>query len=505
MPENSNLYALLRAGFADHLDRLAIQTPQGRQLTYQELDIASAYCASALASAGAQPGDRIAAQVDKSVEALILYLGCLRGGFVYLPLNTAYPEPELDYFIGDARPAVIVCRPDSAQMLESIASRYGVSRVLTLDKDGRGTLTDESLQATRMAGVVSRTGDDLAAILYTSGTTGHPKGAMLSHHNLASNTLVLHKTWGFQENDVLLHALPIFHTHGLFVACHTSLINATPMLFCPRFDVATVMELLPRATVMMGVPTFYVRLLAEPEFGKQHSKKMRLFISGSAPLLAQTFHEFEQRTGHRILERYGMTECGMSTSNPLVGERKVGTVGKPLEDVRLRVVDADNQPVVTGEVGRIQFIGPNVFKGYWHNPEKTAQDFTDDGFFDSGDLGSLDEDGYVTISGRNKDLIISGGYNIYPKEVELCLDKHDGVIESAVIGLAHADFGEQVAAVIVADPRVPKIDPALLIEQLKQELAGYKVPRQIFFIKELPRNAMGKVQKAILREQFAGS
>ncbi len=505
MTENANLYAVLRGGFIDHPDRLAIETPAGRQLSFHQLDVASGQYASALASAGAEVGDRIAVQVEKSVEALILYLGCMRGGFVYLPLNTAYPEPELDYFIGDARPAVVVCRPQSEAMIRGLAERHGVVSVLTLDENGQGSLTDESLQATRMAGVASRGEDDLAAILYTSGTTGHPKGAMLSHRNLVSNTLVLHKTWGFKQGDVFVHALPLFHTHGLFVACNTSLLNATPMLFCSRFDTTTVMSLLSRATVFMGVPTFYVRLLQESAFGAENCRNMRLFISGSAPLLLQTFNEFEQRTGHRILERYGMTECGMSTSNPLEGERKAGTVGLPLEEVQLRVVDEQDRLLAADEVGRIQFIGPNVFTGYWRNPEKYAEAFTVDGYFDSGDLGSMDSDGYLSISGRNKDLVISGGYNVYPKEVELCLDALDNVFESAVIGLPHVDFGEQVAAIIVAVPGQPRPDSADLIEELKSQLAGYKVPRQIFFLPELPRNAMGKVQKNLLRDQFDGS
>jgi len=501
MSANANLYALFRDRFVARRGETALETPDGNTTTFRELDDAAARAAAALSAAGATPGDRVAVQVDKSPEALTLYLGCLRGGFVYLPLNTAYPEPELDYFIGDAEPAVVVCRPQSEAMVERLARAHGVAQVYTLDADGSGSLALAQQTVTAQGQVVARGADDLAAILYTSGTTGHPKGAMLTHGNLYSNAEVLHRTWGFREGDVLLHALPLFHTHGLFVACNTSLLNASPMLFCPRFDVDTVKRLLPRATVFMGVPTFYVRLLADPEFGREHCANMRLFVSGSAPLLVQTFEEFRERTGHTILERYGMTECGMSTSNPLHGERRAGTVGLPLDGVSLRVVDDDARVLGPAEVGQIQFTGPNVFKGYWRNPEKTAEDFTQDGYFRSGDLGSVSEDGYVTISGRSKDLIISGGYNVYPKEVELCIDDLDGVTESAVIGLPHADFGEQVAAVVVADGSAP-VAAEQVIVALKDKLAGYKVPKQVFVVDELPRNAMGKVQKNLLRDRF---
>jgi malonyl-CoA/methylmalonyl-CoA synthetase len=387
-------------------------------------------------------------------------------------------------------------------MVSALASGCGVDRVVTLGSSGEGTLLDVSDVNDSFVTVVSGE-DDVAAILYTSGTTGKPKGAALSHRNLGSNAVTLHETWGFNADDVLLHALPLFHTHGLFVACHCSLLNATPMLLLPKFDVAVVMDLLPRATVFMGVPTFYTRLLANAEFGRAQCANMRLFISGSAPLLAQTHSEFLERTGHTILERYGMTECGMSTSNPLKGERKAGTVGLPLPGVSLRVVDDEGRAVAAGEIGQIEFKGPNVFLGYWRMPEKTSEEFREDGYFRSGDLGMLDENGYVSIVGRDKDLIISGGYNVYPKEVELCIDQLDGVIESAVIGVPDVDFGERVTAVVVVS-EADSADAEGIIAALRPMLAAYKLPKQVAFVDELPRNAMGKVQKNVLRERFAG-
>lgn len=501
---NANLYALFEERFPDDTASDFLETPQGDRYSYADLDRWSALLAARLSELGVKPGDRVAAQVAKSPHALFLYLACLRAGFIYLPLNTAYPEPELEYFFSDARPRAAVCRPQAEQAVARAGKAHGVDHVLTLDVDGRGTLRGEADGATRFD-TFRNAADDVAAILYTSGTTGRPKGAMLSHGNLASNAQVLHRTWGFEPGDVLLHALPLFHTHGLFVACNTVLLNGSAMLFCPKFDVDTVKQLLPRATVFMGVPTFYVRLLADPEFGKAHCAGMRVFISGSAPLLAQTWHEFKERTGFEIVERYGMTECGMSTSNPLKGPRKPGTVGLPLQGVRLRVVDEAGKPLPAGEIGQIEFSGPNVFKGYWRNPEKTAEEFADDGFFKSGDLGSIDEEGYVCISGRDKDLIISGGYNVYPKEVELCIDALDGLAESAVIGVPHEDFGEQVIAVVVPAPGKTAPDEAEIIAALKQRLAGYKVPKRVLQVDALPRNAMGKVQKNVLRERFGGA
>jgi len=500
--ENANLYALLSRRFAERGATVAIETPARGTLTYDDVERESARFANRLLALGARCGDRVAVQVDKSPEALCLYLGCLRAGLIYLPLNTGYPPRELEHFFRDAEPRVVVCRPQDLNMVGGLASRCGVESTVTLDNAGEGTLMDAGVANDHFETVVCRD-DDIAAILYTSGTTGKPKGAALSHRNLGSNAVTLHETWGFRENDVLLHALPLFHTHGLFVACHCSLLNTTPMLLLPKFDVDEVVALLLRASVFMGVPTFYTRLLACADFDREHCAHMRLFISGSAPLLEQTHREFHARTGHVILERYGMTECGMSTSNPLEGERKAGTVGLPLPGVDLRVVDDAGNPVAVGEIGEIEFKGPNVFQGYWRMPEKTAEEFTEDGYFRSGDLGTLDEDGYISIVGRDKDLIISGGYNVYPKEVELCIDELDGVAESAVIGVPDADFGERVTAVVVAES--DDLDEEAVITALRPLLASYKLPKRVAFVDELPRNAMGKVQKNMLRDRFSGN
>ncbi len=498
---NANLFSLFESRFPQDRSVTLLETPQGARYSYAQMEKITAGLATYLSGLGVIPGDRVAAQVEKSPHALFLYLACLRAGYVYLPLNTAYPEREIDYFISDATPAAVICRPETEAAVKRVAASHDVGHVLTLGGDGSGTLMDGAAAGADFETV--RCGpDDIAAILYTSGTTGRPKGAMLSHRNLSSNAEVLHRTWGFSRNDVLLHALPLFHTHGLFVACNTTLLNGTSMLFCPKFDVETVKRLLSRATVFMGVPTFYVRLLADPDFGRSHCANMRLFISGSAPLLEKTWHDFKSRTGFEIVERYGMTECGMSTSNPLDGKRKSGTVGLPLDGITLRVVGETGKSLPSNQVGQIEFIGPNVFKGYWQNPEKTAEEFTEDGFFKSGDLGYLDEDGYVCISGRDKDLIITGGYNVYPKEVELCINELKGVAESAVIGIPHEDFGEQVTAVVVAADGVASPDEDNIIEALKQRLAGYKVPKRVFYLNALPRNAMGKVQKNLLRERF---
>ena len=499
---NANVYALLSSHFPS--DRLAacLEIPEGAVWTYADVEATSARYANLMRERGVTPGDRVAVQVEKSPRALILYLACLRAGAAYLPLNPAYPERELDYFLGDAEPRLVVARPESLQVIAGLCKRHRAGEPLTLGSHDDGTLVEASRAMPDRFDTVERAPGDLAALLYTSGTTGKPKGAMLSHANLFSNAQVLHEAWGFREGDVLLHMLPIFHTHGLFVACHTALLNGSPMIFCPRFDAAEACRLLPRATVFMGVPTFYVRLLAQTGFGASRCENVRLFVSGSAPLLEQTFDEFRQRTGHTILERYGMTECGMSTSNPLDGERRGGTVGLPLPGVDLRVVGDDGAPVAPGEVGEIEFKGPNVFSGYWRMPEKTAEEFTPDGWFRSGDLGWIGEDGYVAIVGRGKDLVISGGLNVYPKEVELLIDKLDGVMESAVIGLPHSDFGEQVTAVVVRERDAAGPTEQSVIDALKIELAGFKVPKQVFFVDELPRNSMGKVQKSALRERF---
>ena len=500
---NANLYALLAARFPADLTATCLETADGAVWTYADVEAESARHANLLAERGVAPGDRVAVQVEKSPRALILYLACLRAGAVHLPLNPACPERELDYFLGDADPRLVVARPESLNRLSGLCERHGVGELLALGVDDDGTLVAASRAMPDRFDTVERRPGDLAALLYTSGTTGRPKGAMLTHANLFSNARVLHAAWGFREGDVLLHMLPIFHTHGLFVACHTSLLNGSPMIFCPRFDAAEACRLLPRATVFMGVPTFYTRLLREAGFGEKQCTNVRLFVSGSAPLREQTFEEFRERTGHAVLERYGMTECGMSTSNPLHGERRAGTVGLPLPGVDLRVAGDDGAPVGPGEVGEIEFKGPNVFSGYWRMPEKTAEEFTADGYFRSGDLGWIGEDGYVAIVGRGKDLVITGGLNVYPKEVEILIDRLDGVMESAVVGLPHPDFGEQVTAAVVREPEATGPSGRFVIDALKQTLAGYKVPKQVFFLDRLPRNSMGKVRKGVLREQLA--
>ena len=500
---DANVYTLLEAHFPPDRSTACLETPDGAAWTWADVEATSARYAGLMRERGVEAGDRVAVQVEKSPRALVLYLACLRAGAVYLPLNPAYPERELDYFLGDAEPRMVVVRPGSLHGLTGLCERHGIGEPLTLGTDDEGTLIEASRSMPDTFDTVEREPGDLAALLYTSGTTGKPKGAMLTHANLHSNAKVLHEAWGFRAGDVLLHMLPIFHTHGLFVACHTSLLNGSPMIFCPRFDAAEACLLLPRATVFMGVPTFYVRLLGQSAFGARQCGNVRLFVSGSAPLLEQTFEEFRERTGHTILERYGMTECGMSTSNPLDGERRAGTVGLPLPGVDLRVSGEDGAPAGSGEVGEIEFKGPNVFTGYWRMPERTAEDFTPDGFFRSGDLGRIGEDGYVSIVGRGKDLVISGGFNVYPKEVELLIDRIDGVTESAVIGLPHPDFGEQVTAVVVREPNATEPTEQSVIDALKVDLAGYKVPKQVVFAGELPRNSMGKVQKSVLREQLA--
>ena len=500
---DANLYTFLEARFPSDRSAACLETPDGAVWTWEEVEAESARYAHLLCDRGVAPGDRVAVQAEKSPQALVLYLACLRTGAVYLPLNPAYPERELDYFLGDAGPRLVVARPESVIGLAALCERHGIGELLSLGARGEGTLIEAARAMPGRFDTVARAAGDLAALLYTSGTTGRPKGAMLTHANLSSNARVLHSAWGFREGDVLLHMLPIFHTHGLFVACHTSLLNGSPMIFCPRFDPAEARRLLPRATVFMGVPTFYTRLLAEPGFGRGACAGMRLFVSGSAPLLEQTFHEFRERTGHTILERYGMTECGMSTSNPLDGERRAGTVGFPLPGVDLRVAGDSGVPLGPGEIGSIEFRGPNVFSGYWRMPEKTAEEFTADGFFRSGDVGRISGDGYVAIVGRGKDLIISGGFNVYPKEVEHLIDRLDGVAESAVIGLPHPDFGEQVTAVVVREEGAVAPGEQAVIGALKADLANYKVPKQVFFVEALPRNSMGKVRKGELREWFA--
>jgi len=479
-----------------------IETPSGKRIHYRDMLALSGRLAAALVDLGVRPGDRVAAQVDKSAEALMLYLACVRAGAVYLPLNTGYTLAEMDYFIGDAGPALLVCGPSFADGLSGIAMRYE-ARLETLDAQGGGSLLEKARQQSADFADVPRAADDLAAILYTSGTTGKPKGAMLTHNNLLSNALALRETWHYERSDRLIHALPIFHTHGLFVATNVTLLSGASLLLLPRFDADAVLAQMPRATVLMGVPTFYVRLLQHPGLTREATANMRLFISGSAPLLADTHRRFAEQTGHAILERYGMSETNMNTSNPYAGERIAGTVGFPLPGVQVRITNPESgQPLARGETGMLEVKGPNVFKGYWHMAEKTAAEFRQDGFFITGDLALIDEKGYVQIVGRGKDLIISGGYNVYPKEVESEIDAMDGVVESAVIGLAHADLGEAVTAVVVREAGVT-LSEADILKALTDRLARYKQPRRVLFVDELPRNTMGKVQKNLLRQTYA--
>lgn len=500
--QNKNLYLTLKSGFPESPDAPALETESGAIHTYGELDRVSARYANLIASLGVLPGDRIVVQIDKSPEALFLYLACLRAGAVFVPLNSAYQRKELAYFLADAEPRLVVCSPSHEDLFLDLAAEAGNPGVLTLGDHGNGTAPERASTMSNHFDTVQRADDDLACILYTSGTTGRSKGAMLTHLNLASNAQTLHKYWGFVPGDVVLHVLPIFHAHGLFVACHCALLNGSLMLWQPRFDADKVLKLLPRATVFMGVPTLYTRLLEQEGFNRELCAHMRLFVSGSAPLLAETHREFEQRTGQAILERYGMTETVMLTSNPYDGERRAGTVGFPLPGVELRIVDGAGKLLGRDETGHVQVRGPNIFPGYWRMPEKTAEEFTDDGYFRTGDLGLVDQRGYVHLVGRSKDLIITGGYNVYPKEIEGWIDEIEGVRESAVIGLPHPDFGESVTAVIVPEPGV-QIDEAAVVARLKGELANFKVPKRVFFLPELPRNTMGKVQKNVLRDTFA--
>ncbi len=501
-----HLFEALRAGFPADPARPCIIEPDGSTLSYADLLDRSARLAARLLLLGVRPGDRVAAQVEKGSWALMLYLGCVRAGGVYLPLNTAYTPAEVAYFVADAEPAVFVGAPDRIAQLTETGALTGVPRVETLGAAGEGSLVAEACAIAANGDVdVARDGDDLAAILYTSGTTGRSKGAMLTHANLASNARTLANAWRFTPDDRLLHALPIFHTHGLFVATNIVLLTGGSMILLPQFHADAVIRHLPAATTMMGVPTFYTRLLAHPGFTRDVVRHMRLFVCGSAPLSAETFREFAERTGHAILERYGMTETNMNTSNPYDGERIPGSCGLPLPGVEVRVTDpATGRPLPAGAVGMIEIKGPNVFKGYWNMPEKTAAEFRDDGFFISGDLGRFDERGYLFIVGRAKDLIISGGFNVYPKEVEAALQAMAGVADAAVIGVPHPDFGEGVVAVVVPAAGAT-LEEREIIDGLAGQLAKFKLPKRIVFESALPLNAMGKVQKTTLRDRYAAT
>lgn len=497
---NANLFFRLFDGL-DTPARLAIETQDGAHISYGELIARAGQMANVLVARGVKPGDRVAVQVEKSVANIVLYLATVRAGAVYLPLNTAYTLNELDYFIGDAEPSLVVCDPAKAEGLAPIAAKVK-ARVETLGPDGKGSLTDAAEKASSEFTTVPRANDDLAAILYTSGTTGRSKGAMLTHDNLASNSLSLVGYWRFTDKDVLIHALPIYHTHGLFVATNVTLFSRASMIFLPKLDPDLIIKLMARATVLMGVPTFYTRLLQNPALSRETTKHMRLFISGSAPLLAETHREWSARTGHAVLERYGMTETNMNTSNPYDGERVPGAVGFPLPGVSVRVTEPETgKELPREEIGMIEVKGPNVFKGYWRMPEKTKSEFRPDGFFITGDLGKIDDKGYVHILGRGKDLVISGGFNVYPKEIESEIDAMPGVIESAVIGVPHADFGEGVTAVLVCNKGADITEGAVL-KALDGRLAKFKMPKRVFVVDELPRNTMGKVQKNVLRDTY---
>lgn len=507
-----NLYSLLESGFPQDRQRICLEIPDGRSRSWSEIERGSGRLANWLASLSIPAGSRIAVPIEKSPEGLMLYLATLRAGLAFLPLNTAYRDVELEYFFGNATPAVVVCPDKNLDWITPIAAKTRVAHLMTLNEDGTGSLIDAAAPCPETFDTVDVSDDALASILYTSGTTGRSKGAMLTHGNLGSNAQVLRDYWGWTGDDVLLHMLPIFHVHGLFVAANGALLAGARMIWLSRFDAKAAIRHLPDCTVMMGVPTFYVRLLAEADFTRDACRKMRLFVSGSAPLLLETFTAFQLRTGHTILERYGMSETGMLVSNPYRardGQRLGGTVGKPLPGVSLRITDEDGQPCRPGEIGMIEVRGPGVFKGYWQMPEKTKEEFADGGWFRTGDLGRFGgeaagvrvPDDYVSIVGRGKDLIISGGFNVYPKEVEGVIDDIDGVEESAVVGVPHPDFGEVGVAVVVAKPGVT-LDAAEIQAFLKTRIANFKVPKKIVIVQALPRNTMGKVQKNLLREEY---
>ena len=496
MYDANHLISRLRAASITHETRNFATFPARASMTFGELFAGAERNAAALVGMGVKPGDRVAVQVEKTIEAIQLYLGTVMAGGVFLPLNTAYTTPEVAYFLGDASPRVLVCDPARSDDLAEVA---GDARVVTLDGKGLGSLTD-AVVGRGGFDPVPRGPDDLAAILYTSGTTGRSKGAMLSHANLASNSEMLRDYWQFSDQDVLIHALPIFHTHGLFVATNVALLAGARVVFLKGFNADEILDAMPRATALMGVPTFYTRLLSDDRLTRERAANMRLFISGSAPLLVDTHEAWEDRTGHRILERYGMTETNMSTSNPYAGERRAGTVGFPLPGVEARIMEGGKE-VPQGEIGVLHVRGANVFQGYWQMPEKTAEELLPDGWFITGDMARMDEDGYITIVGRAKDLVITGGFNVYPKEIESLIDDLPGVLESAVIGVPHPDFGEAVVAVVV--PAGEGTSAEAVKAALSGQLAKFKQPKEVILLDALPRNTMGKVQKKALREGYA--
>lgn len=488
---SGDLYSRFARSFSAFAERPLIEA-DGRIWTYRDIESAAARLSAHLRDLGVAPGERLLVQTDKSVETVILYIACIRAGAIYLPLNVDYTEAELAYFVADAEPVLAVCRPQSADLFARIGGEGLTIRTIETLFAGQGA--EETLP-------VPRAPDDIAAILYTSGTTGKPKGAMLTQTNLVSNGETLIDLWRFTPEDRLIHALPIFHVHGLFVAMHCAIFSGASVIFLAKFESGAVIAHMAEATVLMGVPTFYTRLLSDPGFTREAAAKMRLFVAGSAPLSADTHRAFEQRCGHRVLERYGMTETGMLTSNPYDGERRAGSVGLPLPGVSLRIAEFETgREVPQGEVGIVEVKGPNVFKGYWRNPEKTASEFRPDGYFITGDMGLIEGDGYVQLVGREKDLIITGGLNVYPAEVEAVLDDRDDIAEAAVIGVPHPDFGEAVIAVVQP---VGEFDGRKTRAALRDQLAGFKLPKEIIAVEALPRNTMGKIQKKLLRERYA--
>lgn len=497
-----NFYSCCHQHFS--IDDIFIQHPRSmREYSYADLHFESSKIAQHLTQLGLTKGDRVMLQVEKSPQSLFWYFACLRAGLIYLPLNTAYKEKEVEYFVNNAKPVFILCDPDKHSLFMSILDKTDINcQVHCLDKQGDYSHNEDILSTANEFVDVDCDLDHIAVILYTSGTTGKPKGAMITHGNLISNSKLLSQTWQWQRQDVLLHSLPIFHVHGLFVAVNLAVLNSSKMIFLDKFDPEIIIRFLPQASVYMGVPTHYVRLLNHPEFSQSSCKKMRLFTSGSAPLLPQTFSEFQLRTSHTIVERYGMTETGMNTSNPIEGQRKAGSVGLPLNGIKTMIVNNAGEPVDNNKPGDLLVKGDNVFRGYWEMPEKTAEEFTEDGFFKTGDIASTDSDGYISIIGRDKDMIISGGLNVYPKELESIIDDIPGVLESAVIGLPHSDFGESVTAVVVKRYQDNNLLEQDIILPLKNSVADFKVAKKVFFVDELPRNTMGKVQKALLREMF---
>lgn len=497
---NKNLYTYFEQKFLRYSNRSFLVSDH-RTFKYDEIHNETGRYVSMFTEMQINKGDRIVVQVEKSIEAVLLYLACLRYGAIYIPLNPAYTKEEVEYFLQDSDPTLFVCIPERESSMRALATEIGIPNLISLGQNVDGSIFDKLMNLESSQHVANCSEDDLAAILYTSGTTGRSKGAMLTHHNLLSNALILLDYWCWDEDDVLLHALPIFHVHGLFVALHCALLNSSKVIFLDRFDTKRIIKELPNSTVMMGVPTFYVRLLRDNEFNKEKCSNMRLFISGSAPLLPETFYSFESLTGKKILERYGMTETGMLTSNPYNGDRIAGTVGYLLPTVKGRISNQNGQPVSDEEIGILEVKGPNIFTGYWGMPEKTASEFRNDGYFVTGDMASIDNTGRISIVGREKDLVISGGYNVYPKEIESILDEISGVNESCVIGLTHVDFGEAVTALIVEEKH-SKTSEKEIFKNLKDKLAKYKHPKAIMFIDELPRNTMGKVQKNVLRLKY---